>query len=132
MQLKFLTWQFIYHVRKEGRRGESEGGYACIPRLREEEKGGRVPGIPESQVTNMQTREGGYETDRWKTSGVKGVEGLQRIHASLFLGSCVVKPNSPLTAARAKKARLAPVSCKDFHLSPFTPLLLSKKLRRIM
>lgn len=93
-----------------------EGGYACIPRLREEEKGGRVPGIPESQVTNMQTGEGGYETDRWKTSGVGG---RQRRHASPLVGPRVVKAN-------AHRRRPVFMSCKDFHLSPFTPLLLAK------
>lgn len=74
----------------------------------------------------MQTREGGYETDRWKTSGVKGVGGLQRIHASPLLSSCVVKPNSPLTAACAKKARVAGDDLSACPVKTFTFLLLPR------
>ena len=62
----------MYHQRKEPEReGEWEkDGVTCVPAAEGGKKeGGRVPGIPERQVTNTQTAKGGNETDRW--SGVE-------------------------------------------------------------
>lgn len=80
---------------ERGGLGGSEFGGAYVHHScrGEEKEGGRVPCIPESQVTNRKTGKGGKETDRWKTSGVERWRDKNTYKA---VCSNVVKPNSLL------------------------------------
>lgn len=98
-----------------------ERGGTCIPAA----EGGRVPGIPKSQVTNTQTGKGVNEMDRWKTSGVK--RWKYEMHTSLLaslLQCCETQlSHAAYTFAQLTDDRLCKCCvCPKSQPSPFTAL----------
>lgn len=126
IKLKILTCSFIYHVRKEGRKEGGEWGRVCMHPT--------TQGGGEGRQSSWHTWESGDKHADRGREGTRRTDGKQvgwrgggvgsAIHASLLLGPCVVKPNSALTAARVRKARLAGDDLSARPVKTFTFLLL--------
>lgn len=98
------------------------GGIHASQLPREEKKGGWVPCIPESQVTNTQTGKGGNETDGWKTSGVEGWR--YKAHTSLPASQLQCCETQLSAHAAYTFAQLTGDSLRKCCVKSFTLLLL--------
>lgn len=115
----------IYLPCEKGRKGGGRWGRLCMHPTTQGGGEGRQSSWHTWESGDKHADRGGRVRDRqMENKWGEGVEGRQCIHASLLLGSCVVKPNSPLTAACIKKARLAGDDLSACPVKTFTFLLL--------